>query len=304
MVYVEAVYQLDNRGAEKQLHLLFASGSERVSDFQVWLGEQKVPTTPAEGVEVAASWKPPPKTPGIHGGYYLDYGHVAKRPLTPLACTIVLPPGQQSLKVRYQAEASKYPSDLAAYWQFAYVLAPARDWSRFGGVDVTIHLPDGWYAAATPPLTREGEVLHGSFPNIPPMPSRWHIQAPVSWIYRPIRYLGLGLLALSTLGGAVLCFRVGRWSGRHHAPSWLATILVAIGQSAIWGMAVYFTGMVAVFGPSLAIPAHQMTFNRGLDLGGIMLFLGVIILTTAVVVAGFVITRISLHTRRKALPVQ
>ena len=167
MVYVEAVYQLDNRGSEKQLHLLFASGSERVSDFQVWLGEQKVPTTPAEGVEVPASWKPPPKTPGIHGGYYLDYGHVAKRPLTPLACTIVLPPGQQSLKVRYQAEASKYPSDLAAYWQFAYVLAPARDWAWFGGLDVTIHLPDGWYAAATPPLTREGEVLHGSFADIP-----------------------------------------------------------------------------------------------------------------------------------------
>ena len=39
---VEAVYQLQNRGAEKKLDLLFASGSADVSDFYVWLDDQPV----------------------------------------------------------------------------------------------------------------------------------------------------------------------------------------------------------------------------------------------------------------------
>src|SRR2546423_13451981 len=41
-VFVEAVYQLDQRGTERTLDLVFASGSERLTDFQVWLDDRAV----------------------------------------------------------------------------------------------------------------------------------------------------------------------------------------------------------------------------------------------------------------------
>src|SRR5262249_57943084 len=47
-VHVEAVYYLHNHGAEKALDLLFASGADQVSGFQVSLDEQPVASAPAK----------------------------------------------------------------------------------------------------------------------------------------------------------------------------------------------------------------------------------------------------------------
>ena len=52
-------------------------------------------------------------------------------------------------------------------WQFAYVLAPARAWGGFGGLDVEVLLPHGWRAAYTPDLLRNGDMLRRNFDVVP-----------------------------------------------------------------------------------------------------------------------------------------
>src|SRR5262249_21592920 len=94
LAQVEAVYHLDNRGAEKKLHLLFASGSEQLSDFQVWLGDQSVTCSFATDVKLPATWNPPKSTPGLGRDQNLSYpGHR----FTPVSFTVVIPPGRQTL---------------------------------------------------------------------------------------------------------------------------------------------------------------------------------------------------------------
>ncbi len=71
--FVEAIYNLDNRGPRRRLDLVFASGSKFMSGFQVWLGDQASPSQPAKQLEVPKSWQPPSHTPGINDGKALDY---------------------------------------------------------------------------------------------------------------------------------------------------------------------------------------------------------------------------------------
>ena len=47
------------------------------------------------------------------------------------------------------------------------MLAPARAWDGFGGLDVTVHLPACWAAASRPELARVGDELRGSFDAVP-----------------------------------------------------------------------------------------------------------------------------------------
>ena len=166
---VEAIYRLDNRGPQRQLELVFASGSRLVTDFQVWLGDQAVESKPAGQLDLPKSWKPPRQTPGIHDANGIDFllGRWQNY-ATPLAFTIVLPPGPHVLKVRYQAKVTSYQTNSPAlYWQFAYILAPARDWGSFGSLGVTIQVPDNWLVACAPPMKRDGDVLHESFTDLP-----------------------------------------------------------------------------------------------------------------------------------------
>src|SRR5262245_11559887 len=103
---VEAVYHLDNRGPQRKLDLVFVSGSERVSGFQVWLGEQPLASTPGKLGDLPAAWKPPKQTPGIVDEQGIGYLAYSRTPLTPLSFTAVVTPGAQTLKVRYEAEAA------------------------------------------------------------------------------------------------------------------------------------------------------------------------------------------------------
>src|SRR5262249_48232277 len=150
----EAVYHLHNQGSEKKLDLLFASGSEQLSDFQVWVDDQPIVCAYAIDANLPVSWRPPKQTPGIGGQSQLDY---PSKQVTPVSFTAVIPPGRHDLRVRYAAAAAMQSSgDSTVYRQFVYVLAPARSWAGFGGLDVTIHLPKSWRVACTTTLSREG----------------------------------------------------------------------------------------------------------------------------------------------------
>jgi hypothetical protein len=262
---VEVIYRLHNRGSEKKLDLMFASGAGGTSGFQVWLGDQPVPSARARAINLPPSWRAPKRTPGIHddnGLEYLTYDAI------PVAFTIVLPSGPQVLKVRYAAEAALcFNGHPTVCRQFAYVLAPARSWSEFGGLDVTIYLPESWLAACTPLLTREGDTLKGKFADLPADAIALSVQAPEGWAFKPQVYTSNALFLLTVLGGAFLCWRGGRSKGRSIArlershPSSIDQHAWprSLGLAVLYGLAVTGTGMFAVFGQLWVLPAGQAT---------------------------------------------
>jgi hypothetical protein len=299
LAQVEAVYHLQNQGPEKKLDLLFASGSASVADFQVWLGSQPVPSVPANDTELPPSWKAPSGTPGFPGDGELDYLRHGSRRVTPVAFTVTIPPGRHDLRVRYAAEAAThldgYPT---VYRQFAYVLAPAKSWAGFGGLDVTIHLPANWRAACTPALAREGDTLTGSFADLPTDAIALTLQAPEGWAYRPLAGASLGLLGLAGFGGAVVCWKGGRASGRHAAISaeahsgWLSRHAwpKSVGLGAAWGLAVLGTGLFATFGPDWVLPTGQASHY---GYGQAFAMIGVVLLSILAVPVGFGIAQLT-----------
>ncbi len=187
---VSATYSITNGGPAREIALVFASGAPSTAGFAVALNGQPIATLPAADVAVPAEWQPPATTPGLNGKdlIYLDpardtfdsqqvepWGHyprMAERSATSsYAFTATIPAGDSVLAVRYQAEPQQYRSggytDFLKSYQFAYVLAPARAWDGFGGLDVTVHLPACWTAASRPELARVGDELRGSFDAVP-----------------------------------------------------------------------------------------------------------------------------------------
>jgi hypothetical protein len=70
---VEATYQLHNDDLQQTLDLLFASGSDDVSGFEVLFDGQPVQARSVSGVTIPESWKPPKQTPGFGEGRKIDY---------------------------------------------------------------------------------------------------------------------------------------------------------------------------------------------------------------------------------------
>jgi hypothetical protein len=186
---VSVAYSITNRGPARQVALVFASGAPDTADFSLTLDGQPVATRSVMSATVPAEWMPPATTPGLNGKDLLylgppsgtfDESKVAPwdflgrqvRSTTPTyAFTVTIPANESALAVHYRAEPQQYlsggyVSSVNAY-QFAYVLAPARAWDGFGGLDVTVSLPACWLAASRPELTRSGDELRGTFDSLP-----------------------------------------------------------------------------------------------------------------------------------------
>jgi hypothetical protein len=289
---VEAVYHLDNRGPERRLDLVFASGSERVSDFQVRLGEKALPSAPGKQSDLPAAWQPPKQTPGIHDDQGIGYLAYGRRKVTPLSFTAVLPPGPQTLRVSYEAEAAKHHYGRpTVYWQLAYVLAPAREWASFGGLEVTVRLPPDWLAACSPAMKRDGDVLRESFSTLPADAIALTVQAPVGTAYQPLVYGGQALLGLAGVSGAALCWWGGRSRGRIRRRAWPLAVLLGVA----WGLTVFASGLLAVLWPGLAIPAFQ---GNNYGYGTAFAIVGVVILSVLAVPVGFAICMIAAASNR------
>src|SRR5207244_3098648 len=132
-----------------------------------------------------------------------------------LTFSIELPPGPALLRVRYQARAcggdEGFPTTT---WQFPYILAPARSWGSFGGMQVTVYLPAEWQCVSRPALKREGDVLQGSFDRLPSDALVVVARAPLGPGYQQAINFSLGLGLLILAGGFFACVCSGRWIGR------------------------------------------------------------------------------------------
>jgi hypothetical protein len=159
-VRVLATYHLANRGELRTASLVFVSGSRDAGAAfeRVTFDDRPVQTTSADDDEgrIPSAWRPPATTPGFDGAslsYEVKAGSMR-------AFVVAIPPGEHVLTVSYDATAGlDRRSGDTLVWQLAYILAPARDWSSFGTLDLEVHVPDGWEFAITPPVAGSRGVL-------------------------------------------------------------------------------------------------------------------------------------------------
>jgi hypothetical protein len=255
IVLVEAIYDVENNGAEKKLELVFAFGSG-FKDFQIWVDDQEIDSQSLASQNSPPSWKPPLRTPWLNGqtfGYAAAtrsrFSHVSQ------GFSVVLPAGKHRLKARYKAFPSYLDSSPLKYWQFAYILAPARQWAGFGGLDVTINVPPGWTVVTTPELKPEGEALKGHFAQIPADALALTAQAPLPVFYRALNIFFHGLWALALFATPVFITIFAWKKGFRIKLSWL----VGIGLSALWTLLIIGTGFLAAVGADYAIPRDQFS---------------------------------------------
>lgn len=255
-VAVAATYHLDNPNAEQVLDLVFASGSGEPGGFRVTLDGRPVPATPRADVAMPDSWRAPASTPLPGGDGELEYE--LRDPGAPLGFQLTLTPGRHALSVSYSAAAVRHHHhEPAVLRQFAYVLAPARTWAGFGGLDVTVRLPPGWVAGVSPPLARDRDTLHAVFAAVPADAIALTVRAPTGG-FALVRVAALVLFALATLGGGAAVFagsaaRQRRRSAAGTPPSFLAALVTG----GAWAAVFLATGLFAVFGPDLALADGQ-----------------------------------------------
>lgn len=295
LVQVEAIYAIQNEGAARTVDLYFATGVNEVQEFGVWLNDTPIASQLVTDVELPDSWQPPRSTPGLHGEAEVFYpGAELVQGTVPMRFTVQLLPGPQTLNVTYQAAATSNVSanQPTRYWQFSYSLAPARTWTAFGGLDLTILLPPGWNAATTPTLLRDGDHLIGNFSELPADAISITVQAPPGWLYSTILTIGWLTFGIALLGGALLCWRVGLVRGRTTIPGWP----IAIGMGLLWGVTVALTGLFLVLAPPATIAASQ---SGAYGYGTAFAVLGVILLSLLLIVIGFLIAIITLVVVRR-----
>ena len=291
---VEAVYRLRNDGPARDLELVFVADGLAAGEHGVWLDGRPVPAAPGPAGALPAGWRAPASTPAPEGGGALPY---ETQGAGALRFRLALPPGRHEVRVRYPAAASAYAvaGELTAYRQLAYVLAPARDWGGFGGLDVRVELPRGWRAAARPALRRDGDALAGAWDRVPADALAVTVRPPDP--ARGLYWGGYGLLALA---GLCLLWRAGRPMGRALArrgrrSGW--ALLPALGLAFAWGVAVV-VGLAAV--PDLirkaAGPFADSQYGYGLVFMGIILFPLLLLAGAGAVQAGAVLG----HRRARA----
>ncbi|MBA4187311.1 MAG: hypothetical protein C0467_04750 [Planctomycetaceae bacterium] len=309
---VEATYQLQNNGAEQSLDLLFAGGSYEVVEFEVLFDGKPIATKPISGATIPDSWKPPKETPNFGDGQKLDYApglRDFKYSVKLVGFSLTVPTGPHTLMVRYSAAAAtNWLGQPTRHHQFAYVLAPARSWDGFGGLDVTLHLPEGWIAVVTPQLEREGDTLRGSFEHLPADSIAITFRAPEGRWYRPLIGISQSVFAAVGIAGLIVSWVMGRWRGRRTAQAVNAgqtripriwPWALAIGM--LWSVGVFASGLFAVYGAELTLPEGQVVKY---GYGQLIEALGVGLLAPHVAVVGFLIAYVTgIIVQRKNLTV-
>lgn len=280
---VDVTYRVRNDGPARTLDLQFVAASLAAGEANVSLDDAPIPSQRTVA-DVPASWRPPATTPPIGSGQPLSY---ETRKNQSLAFALSLDSGEHRIQVRYPAVASAVSGDSPTrYWQLGYVLAPAREWAGFGGLDITVQLPAGWHAAATPALQRTGDTLSGSFLGVPADALALTTQAPAPAVTDLTPFAWLGGLIVSIVLGIV----AGRWLGAHgHTAAW------ALPVSAAAGIAWFVAALAAALSTSPTLAGQDAwTYHYGQTLAGVLL-------SPLALVAGLVVTQLSaVISRRRA----
>ena len=252
-ILVEAVYEVENKGADQKLDLIFAFGSA-FEDFQVRLDDREITSNAVELQNEPQSWKIPSNTPWLNGAQ-LEYAPGFKNSSGAQGFSLVMPAGKHRLKARYKAAPTQYSSNPVKLWQFAYILAPARQWAGFGGLDVTIFAPKDWTVVSAPNLQRDGETLTGRFNEIPADALTLTAQSPIPFSYK-LADIFLNVLFFSAIFLIPVALGIFAWKrGYQFKLAWL----LGIGLALLWSVLILLTGFLAATGANYAIPKSQFS---------------------------------------------
>jgi hypothetical protein len=286
-VRVEATYHLHNFGSRQRLHLVFVAGSKELKEFVVCLDERPLTTEKVPTEMVSHHWdsKPAalessqplsasnhPQLPQFNPSAMQSAVHIGGNwyPMSLVTFTVEIPPGPSTLRASYRTKAvgtdEGYPT---ATWHLPYVLSPARAWRSFGGLDVLVHLPDGWEHLSTPPLERNGNELRGSFTGLPADELVVSTRLPLGPEHqRRIIWFTVTYFVMVVAGG-VLCGAWGRFVGKrlwrsakHRAIR--AALFLSIGMSGLaWGALVFGAWQLTSWGIRGPIALQEAPYYHG-----------------------------------------
>lgn len=283
-VQVAATYHLDNKGSERTLDLMFASGARELDGFRVMLDGEPLVSAPAATTSLPASWKAPDSTPLPDGGtlwFELREGGAVASFQAHVA------PGPHELAIAYAAQAvTHHHHEPVLLHQFAYVLAPARSWSAFGGLDVTVLAPSGWTVAVTPAMTRTGDTLKANFAQLPGDAIALTASAPLG-VYPIVRGAMLVLVVLVGIWGGVVAYRRAQRRARERARAGMPPAYAAAAFWLALGWAIVFlvVAIASLLVPDLALSDGQID-HRGyaaLFAGIVYTFISILLLAVGLV---------------------
>ena len=274
-VLVEAVYEVENKGEDKDLKLVFVVGSKNVEDFEISIDVKKIEKTQnIENKDFPKSWQTPRDTPW-ENDRKLMY-NPSEGLIESVSFALLIPKGKHTIKAKYKSEAAVY-SNLGKMkaFQFAYILAPAREWADFGGLEVSVFLPANGKAETLPQLTREGDVLKGNFKEIPADSLAVTVQPPMPANYDLYAGIYNALFIFVIFGFPLFLILFGWFKGYKLNLAWLYGISLAMA----WAVLFFAAGFLSVHGADYKIP--EVYFARyGYDdfFSGIFLIIGSITL--------------------------
>jgi hypothetical protein len=295
-VLVEAVYRVRNDGAARALDLLFVADGLARGASTVTVDGRPVASRPGAAGALPPSWRPPATTPSFDSaGATLLY---EPRRTGTLAFRAQLPAGRHEIRVRYPADATVTSvNDLTPVWQLGYVLAPAREWGGFGGMEVRIEAPLGWRVLTEPTLREEGGALVGAWNGIPADALSISAQQPEPEAGR--WYLLWGVLTAAGLAGiGWIGWKQGAALGRRGKSGWWA-LPVSFALSLAWTVASAFAyGSVPSLVRRRAGPFAGGYAYRAMSYGSTILAL---LLVPLLLLVGLVVAQVcAVRGRRRA----
>lgn len=278
---VEVDYQLENKGAARSFDLIFVAGSPAAETVSITLDGRAVTSEPVVMPDLPPSWQP-----------FVKQEKTSSRESPKVwAFRLDVPAGEHRLEVRYRAvPAYHHDQRPTKGWRVTYVLAPARSWGGFGGLDLEVLCPPGW--ELSPALTPDGDRCTASYPDLPGDSLTLEVRQPTPAAYSVIHYVFQAAFFVALVGGLVGGAALGFRSGRRRADSWVPR---SFGRSALWGlgwaMLTVASGVGSAFGPAWTIPASQRQEPYGY--GDAFTVIGLVLLVPLLVVAGLVVGVVS-----------
>lgn len=252
-VLVEATYQILRKGSPKSVELVFVAPGQD-GHAEVWLDDRPQTFAVEKAGALPQPWRSPATTPRAGGGPTLTFEPF--QPEQVLRFRLLFTPGKHTVRVKYELRPTAVCSQSPLrYWQLAYVLAPARQWTDFGALDAEILIPEGWRLATSLPMEPNGPAYRGHWQGVPadflalsaqaPVPPRWPVIETVA-----------GLCLFVPLG---MAWGVGDWLGRRGRSLWWSLVF-ALGLASL-SMAAFLGLGFAVLEALPSYPPAQVSWN-------------------------------------------
>lgn len=164
---VSATYMLLSDTTLQHLELIFVANNLKGNNFTISVNGRKVSGEVVQPEHVPFTWAPPDSMEWSGRKYKISYSSNQY-----IKFIIPVIHGRNQVEVRYLANVGNHfsrntgdPSTLL--WNFVYILSPAKTWKNFKELDFEARIPEGWEAHSNLQLTKEGNILQGTFSQIP-----------------------------------------------------------------------------------------------------------------------------------------